>query len=317
MGPAQGKEARAPPSRDTAASRRRTDRPAGVAADEARPTADADTAAKPPAEQTQDTQRQGASKRQPVPGLSSISLRAVQATCRKGEGIPTVIKWPGVKAGKVSVEGTFTNWNKGVVDLQRSDSAFMSVLYLQPGVHAFRYIVDGVEAVDEGQSKIEHEKGLFNTISVQDASVLGSDEESPLGTGAVGGPKQFSAASSQERETYGQTRWVFEETRKLPPLFPPHLRYTPLTSMPPAEPRPTKEPVIPTPYHVTINHMYFQARDDYNVIGSTYRYNDKYSTVVYYRSQEESEQQAMRKHADPTAGFSERQMIGTTRSPDY
>ena len=267
-----------------------------------------------------------------------MSLRAVQATCNKGEGVPTVLKWPDQKAGKVCVEGTFTNWNRGIIELQRSNSEYIGLVYLQPGTHTFRYIVDGVEAVDDTQTKIEHEKGVFNTIVVHGHSVLSdSDDESLSSYTSSAQPKPYAKATTQEKERYSQCRWVFEETRKLPPIFPPHLRFTPLTSSPP-EARPVAEHVLPTPYHVTINHTYFQARDSYNVLGATYRHQDKFSTVVYYRSQQvcrlstaslirrannthiqPSERDGLRTlHSDPASGTSGRQPIAAaTGNADF
>ncbi|KAJ9473565.1 SNF1-related protein kinase regulatory subunit beta-2 [Diplonema papillatum] len=245
----------------------------------------------------QDSAAQGTAA-PPASNPSSVSLRAVQASCARGDGIPTIIKWPSDKAKRVFVEGTFTNWGKGLVELQRSNSEFMSIVYLQPGMHTYRYIVDGQEMIDGTQVKIHHEKGEFNTICVQDKSILGADseDESVLSTPTTDAPKPYTAANADEKDSYSQVRWVFEETRKLPPMFPPHLRFTPLST--PAEARPTNDQVLPAPYHVTINHMYFQSRDDYNVIGATYRHGEKFSSVVYYTSVKPIRKAG---HADPNA----------------
>ncbi|KAJ9449262.1 SNF1-related protein kinase regulatory subunit beta-2 [Diplonema papillatum] len=258
-------------------------------------------ASSPPAPSTGPAQEPAADSAAAAFGSpSSVSLRAVQASCARGDGVPTVIKWPSPDAKRVFVEGTFTNWGKGLVELQRSNSGFMSVVYLQPGMHTYRYIVDGQEMIDGSQAKIHHEKGEFNTICVQDQSILSTDseDESMLSTPTTDAPKPYTAATPAEKDSYSQVRWVFEETRKLPPLFPPHLRFTPLST--PAEARPTNDQVLPAPYHVTINHMYFQARGDYNVIGATYRHGEKFSSVVYYTTAEPVRQAG---HADPSAGI--------------
>jgi hypothetical protein len=62
----------------------------------------------------------------------------------------------------------------------------------------------------------------------------------------------------------------------------PHLRYTPLNSSPqkryfgdapagaPTAYRPSGDPcVLPMPLHVTVNHVYFQRRDGYSLMGTT------------------------------------------------
>lgn len=99
---------------------------------------------------------------------------------------------------------------------------------------------------------------------------------------------------------WGQEEVMFEENRKFPPIMPLHLRYTPLNTPPTpfrcspdgrmilledagGEARPSPEH-LPLPLSVTINHVYFQRRDDHAVMGMTTRYGNKCSTIVYYTS---------------------------------
>lgn len=106
-------------------------------------------------------------------------------------------------------------------------------------------------------------------------------------------------------EGWGQDEIMFEETRKYPPLMPLHLRYTPLNTPPtPFRCSPDGKLVIidesnegmtrpspehlPLPLSVTMNHVYFQRREDHAVMGMTTRYGNKCSTLVYYTTLESS-----------------------------
>eukprot|EP01060_Flectonema_neradi_P005945 TRINITY_DN13989_c2_g1_i1.p1 TRINITY_DN13989_c2_g1~~TRINITY_DN13989_c2_g1_i1.p1 ORF type:complete len:326 (+),score=69.47 TRINITY_DN13989_c2_g1_i1:51-980(+) len=306
MGPAQGKEERANRSNQQQGNQhhqQQYQRPQAGASGggETSEGKQPDTTGRPPASPKKpDTGGGGAtSAAASAQGTQSYSLRAVQATCSKGQGTPSIIKWPDGQAKEVLVEGTFTNWSKGAVEMKRTDSEFMALVYLQPGVHTYRFIVDGQVMTDKDQPRIVHEKGHFNTIAVTDQSVLAESDEEEVSDLSSNTLKNYNTAKPHEKLAYTQVKWVFEETRKLPPLFPPHLRYTPLTSQ--SDARATQEKVLPTPYRATINHTYFQAREGYNVIGSTFRVNDKYSTVVYYRAQEED--CAIADHQDPNTSI--------------
>lgn len=50
---------------------------------------------------------------------------------------------------------------------------------------------------------------------------------------------------------------------------------------PNAMPPPSAEH-LPLPLSVTINHVYFQRREDHVVAGVTTRYRDKFTTIKYY-----------------------------------
>lgn len=100
------------------------------------------------------------------------------------------------------------------------------------------------------------------------------------------------------RSDWGQEEKIFQETRKFPPLLPLHLRYTPLNTPPTpfrcssdgtmlvldpdnSATRPAPEQ-LPCPLSVTIQHVYFQRREDHVVLGMTTRYRNKCATIVYY-----------------------------------
>ncbi|ORC89265.1 5-AMP-activated protein kinase, regulatory beta subunit [Trypanosoma theileri] len=180
-----------------------------------------------------------------------------------------------------------------------SEDSFYTILELPQGTHRYRFIVDGKNMVDKsqpiadspGQQQQQNDKHTndadydnntnselaVNLLELNDALLLTREDEEIMDDG----------------EGWGQEQIIFEESRKYPPLVPVHLRYTPLNT-PPNAVRCTRDGVVsaagevmppehlPLPLNVTINHVYFQRREDHSVMGLTTRYCNKYTTVVYY-----------------------------------
>jgi hypothetical protein len=208
----------------------------------------------------------------------------------KGPPIPTVIRYNGGVANSVRVTGDFINWDKQGIPLNRSGDDFYVILNLQKGEHEFKFLVDGKYTVDTTQPTASSNQGVKNVVTVTDDSILGSSELDDPGL-------LFKKGHVHDDDGYGQEEVVFEETRKFPPLCPPHLRYTPLNSSPQKRSfgeatasagvlpfRPSGDPcVLPMPLHVTVNHVYFQRREGYSLMGTTSRYKAKYCTVVFYK----------------------------------
>lgn len=170
------------------------------------------------------------------------------------------------------------NWQP--LPMTASEDNYYAITDLPEGVQLFRFKVDGVEQVD-GSQPTDGTK-TNNTISVQ-PQLLQTTEDDELADDPSG---------------WGQETVMFEETRKYPPILPPHLRYTPLNT-PPTQLRCAPNGSIllpeafasqldaehlPLPLTVTINHVYFQRREDHTVIGVTTRCRNKYTTVVYYKT---------------------------------
>jgi hypothetical protein len=210
----------------------------------------------------------------------------------KPNGIPTVIRWTGGPATAVRILGQFNDWQKTGIPLNKSGEDFYIILNLEKGEHEFKFLVDGKFTVDTQQPTVTSPNGVNNVVTVTEDSILGStDMDDSL--------QLFGKAQVKGDDGYGQEEAVFEETRKFPPLCPPHLRYTPLNSSPqkryfgdapagtPTAYRPSGDPcVLPMPLHVTVNHVYFQRRDGYSLMGTTCRYKSKYCTVVFYKPDE-------------------------------
>jgi hypothetical protein len=220
-----------------------------------------------------------------------------QLNKQSNTAIPTVIRYNGAVARTVRITGSFTNWDEHGIPLTKSGDEFYVILNLQKGEHEFRFVVDGKFTVDTTQPTMALPQGVANVVTVTDDSILGSiDLDDPT--------RIFKSGNVVADDSFGQEEVVFEESRKLPPLCPPHLRYTPLNSypqkrvfcdVPPAASKvfmpypPSGDPcVLPMPLHVTVNHVYFQRREGYCLLGTTSRYKAKYCTVVLYKPESSS-----------------------------
>lgn len=208
------------------------------------------------------------------------------------------------------------NWQP--LAMTPSTDSFYALLELPAGNHNYRFLVNGTEAVDSSQPLAPSFAASNLPVTPQYAPgatlPCGVTASQPL-------PKAAPARDGKPANTiflndvllttkedddimdngdgWGQEPIMFEESRKYPPIVPLHLRYTPLntpptlvrcsrdgrmavmdsglehnTRMPPEH--------LPLPLSVTINHVYFQRREDHAVMGVTTRYCNKFTTVVYY-----------------------------------
>nr|CCM15750.1 hypothetical protein, conserved [Leishmania guyanensis] len=196
-----------------------------------------------------------------------------------------------------------------------STDSFYALLELPPGNHNYRFLVNGMEVVDSTQPLAPGTASPNMPVPPQAPSLpVGLAVTQPL-------PKPVAARDGKPANTiflndvllttkedddimdngegWGQEPIMFEESRKYPPIVPLHLRYTPLNT-PPTLVRCSRDgrmavmdtggehnsrvppEHLPLPLSVTINHVYFQRREDHAVMGVTTRYCNKYTTVVYY-----------------------------------
>ncbi|XP_076922592.1 sucrose nonfermenting 4-like protein isoform X2 [Bidens hawaiensis] len=70
--------------------------------------------------------------------------------------------------------GDFTAWIKyhQMVCVEGSATTFMTICDLPPGVHKFKFLVDGVWRIDEMQPVVEDEYGVNNVVVVQQPELL-------------------------------------------------------------------------------------------------------------------------------------------------
>lgn len=216
----------------------------------------------------------------------------------------------------VYVEVEAMNWQP--LPMTPSTDSFYALLELPAGNHNYRFLVNGVEAVDGSQPLAPSSATTNLPVPPQPApetaltSGITPSQPLPRPTPARDGKPANTIFLNDvllttredddimdNGEGWGQEPIMFEESRKYPPIVPLHLRYTPLntpptlvrcsrdgrmavmdsglehnTRMPPEH--------LPLPLSVTINHVYFQRRDDHAVMGVTTRYCNKFTTVVYY-----------------------------------
>lgn len=175
------------------------------------------------------------------------------------------------------------------IALTRSGDDFVHIMSLPPGTHLYKFRVDGVDTVDESLPK----SGECNVLHANPDLLTARDEDDAAGDAA--GTAQYDDSTG-----WGQVPHQFEESRKFPAILPLHLRYTPLNA-PPTQFRcdadgvvspvgaindgaPADRDALPLPLSVTINHVYFQKRDDHTVMGTTLRYRNKFVSIVYYKA---------------------------------
>jgi hypothetical protein len=188
-------------------------------------------------------------------------------------------KPPVVNTVEVAIEAE--NWK--CYPLAPSSDDFFTVVNLSKGTHGYKFFVNGVETVDARQPNRPAAGSVpaANIVAVSDAMLQ---------------TREDAEAADDDTEGWGQKIEAFEETRKLPPILPPHLRYTPLNT-PPTQYRCDTDGTVsavandfaldpehlPMPLSATINHVYFQRRDDHIVVGVTTRFRNKFTSVVLYK----------------------------------
>ncbi|KAK7195857.1 SNF1-related protein kinase regulatory subunit beta [Novymonas esmeraldas] len=247
----------------------------------------------------------------PVGGAGSMSAGSPAAT------FPIVLRYQDqdvralIEARRpvyVAVEAM--NWQP--LPMTPSADSFYALLELPAGNHNYRFLVNGMEVVDSTQPLAPSRAP--SDLPVTPQQLVGVPVTQPL-------PKPNPARDGMPANTiclndvllatkedddimdngegWGQEPIMFEESRKYPPIVPLHLRYTPLNT-PPTLVRCSRDgrlavmdrslehtsrmppEHLPLPLSVTINHVYFQRREDHAVMGVTTRYCNKYTTVVYY-----------------------------------
>ncbi|KYQ93611.1 putative glycoside hydrolase [Tieghemostelium lacteum] len=184
--------------------------------------------------------------------------------------VPTVFTWTG--GGKeVYISGSFNNW-KEKLPLSHSEKDFTLIYNLPPGVHQYKYIVDGKWLHSTEQPVAADIKGnLLNFVEVKS-----KDTANDLNTFKLSSTPPGSYSKSIPEE----------EFQKIPPpSLPPHLRRALLNTQPSTE-DPT---LLPLPHHVMLNHLYSLPRKDkVTILGVTHRYKTKFVTTVLYKPENES-----------------------------
>jgi len=204
--------------------------------------------------------------------------------------VATVFTW--IHGGKnVAVTGTWNNWNE-IHPLNRSEHDFTSILELPPGVHQYKFIVDGKWKHAPEQPVATDSRGNINNCMEIKEFRLGQSRGIPFGK------KSPPGSYTQEIPDIVKFSDIFEEhslsvpapggpqKKKTdePPTLPPHLFGTRAVLN-----TETDDPtVLPLPNHVMLNHLYFKEHEDDQkrnilILGTTQRYREKFVTMVFYR----------------------------------
>ena len=181
---------------------------------------------------------------------------------------------------QVILAAEYDNW-RPTIPMCPSEDSYYCIAHLPVGTQRVRFVINGEPFLDASQPTAS-EGVPANLVVVSDVLLDSRDDDD---------------VAADDGRDWGQEEITFEETRKYPPMLPPHLRYTPLNT-PPTQVRCAPDGImniaqdhmvldpehLPLPLSVTINHVYLQRRDDHTVLGVTTRYGNKFTTVVYYKS---------------------------------
>ncbi|ELR11389.1 AMP-activated protein kinase, putative [Acanthamoeba castellanii str. Neff] len=145
------------------------------------------------------------------------------------ERVATVFTW--THGGKnVAVTGTWNNW-QGVIPLNRSEHDFTAIIDLPPGVHQYKFIVDGKWTHAADQPVATDSGGNINNCMEIKEFRLGQSKNNALGRGSPPG------SYTQEIPELIKFNDMFDEPQDLgtpgpggqkkkpdePPVLPPHL----------------------------------------------------------------------------------------------
>lgn len=167
--------------------------------------------------------------------------------------IPTVFRWEH-GGNNVYITGTFNDWGKKI-PLHRSGNDFTTIQNLPPTRHAYKFVVDDEWRFAPDLTTATDVEGNIN--NVLDLTNFNLDEEGdedyvPWSTGTAAAATLKRRDSFKDPTPYSHTMPEEDAYTKEPPNLPPHLRSIVLNSPHPDTPNPM---MLPTPMHVTLNHL--------------------------------------------------------------
>ena len=206
--------------------------------------------------------------------------------------LPTMFTWSG--GGKtVYVTGTWDNW-KTRIPLSKSSSDFSAITSLPPGMHQYKFIVDGHwKYAAEQPSCLDTQGHPSNCVEVQAVIPYLDDDphasqSSPFDDRSMTGspPGEYGQITCADEIAAGQSKTTLFDYSKPPPTLPPQLHKSVLNVTHFEE-----EPLmLPLPHHVMLNHLYLMRRDtrvsqdqSMVILGVTTRYKSKFLSTVFYK----------------------------------
>lgn len=187
--------------------------------------------------------------------------------------IPMVFRWEG-GGHDVYITGTFNKWKEKIL-MHRSGNDFTYVHGLAKGKHAYKFIVDDEWRFAPDQPTIADTHGNINNYI--DLTKFENVFKVPREHENIATRTKVDVTRD---DIFGREIPSLDDYSKEPPPLPPHLRHILLNSN---SDNGGNAPTLPSPQHVTINHLYCSAiKDNLMVLGATSRYREKFVTTVHY-----------------------------------
>ncbi|CAH8434805.1 unnamed protein product [Schistosoma margrebowiei] len=247
---------------------------------------------------------------QPQIILNNVSRdRARTLPSRKlvGLKLPTVFRWNG--GGKdIYISGTFNNWEKRIPMVKRNSGVYV-IIDCKPGIHQYKYFIDGAWYHDPTKPTVDNEYGTKNNVvqvRSSDFDVLHALEHDQASS-----RRRSNSSESSEVDNLGgysppgeYGRFIPADISELhnistsvysrhmsnapgkgsppqPPLLPPHLLQGILNMDTNAHCDPN---LLPQPNHVIVNHLYaLSIKDGVIVLSVITRFRQKFVSTLFYK----------------------------------
>ncbi|EKX50349.1 hypothetical protein GUITHDRAFT_135491 [Guillardia theta CCMP2712] len=201
-------------------------------------------------------------------GMPGGDLQSPELKC----AVPIAFRWHHGAQREVYVVGSFSNWQTKIRLTREDDGSYGTVVQIVPGIHQYKFIVDGEWRCAQDQPRCLDSVGNENNcIEVEEAEAA---EEAPMDQD----PTREEPPSP--RNTYSCPPVDPDEYIKDPPAMPPHLQFSLLNH----PPMPMQGCILPMPHHSTLNHAFLNKDlpDGLVAVGLTSRFRGKFVSTVYY-----------------------------------
>mmetsp|Transcript_62741 Transcript_62741/g.168126 ORF Transcript_62741/g.168126 Transcript_62741/m.168126 type:complete len:247 (+) Transcript_62741:46-786(+) len=189
--------------------------------------------------------------------------------------VPVAFRWHHGASREVYVVGSFSNWQTKIrLTREAIGDAYVTVVQIVPGIHQYKFIVDGEWRCAQDQPRCLDSAGNENNcIEIEEAEV----PEEPEGADQ---PDWAREEPASPRSSYSCPPVDPDEYIKDPPVVPPHLML-PLLNVPP---RAHLGFILPVPPLAMLNHAYVcrALPEGLTAVGVTSRLRSKYVTTVFY-----------------------------------
>uniref|UniRef100_A0A6U4VAS0 Association with the SNF1 complex (ASC) domain-containing protein n=1 Tax=Hemiselmis andersenii TaxID=464988 RepID=A0A6U4VAS0_HEMAN len=188
--------------------------------------------------------------------------------------VPVAFRWHHAAQREVYVVGSFSNWQTKIrLTREPETDAYSTVVQIVPGIHQYKFIVDGEWRCAQDQPRCLDSVGNENNcLEVEEAE---APEPEPLEEDQMGKEEPPSPRSSYNCQSVDPDEYI-----KDPPAMPPHLGFA-LLNQPPKK---SQGSLLAVPNHSTLNHSYIcrSLPEGLSAVGMTCRFRGKFVTTVFY-----------------------------------